>query len=435
MITNSSASLHTSVESVAESRRALSGSAVGTFVEFYDFAIYALTVPIIAESFFPQGNESVALLSTLAVYGVAFVVRPAGGIVFGVLGDRIGRRRVLSVVLLLIGLSTAAIGLLPTYQTVGVLAPALLVVLRLLQGLSAGGEVTSATSFALEHAPKGRRSTWITAVIATSAVSSIVGLIVVLGLSSAMSESDFDSWGWRVPFLLALPLSVVGLYIRLRTEESPAFVRAREEETLSSAPLRESVRTQGCSIAFAAALASMSALAFYYLVGYFPTYLQVTAGMERTPAFITNGIALAAFTVLLILCGRLGDDIGRRPMIRTGAVLLAVMSAPAFYLAAHGGALALVAQLLVAASLAVFGGGSYAALLEIFPTRTRLTGAALGYNIGYAVFGGTAALLAAWLVESSGRPQAPGIYLACMALVALAATWRLPESRDFDVQR
>lgn len=414
---------------------ALAGASVGTFVEFYDFAVYALTVPIIASAFFPDGNSTAALLSALAVYGVAFVIRPLGGIVFGILGDRIGRRSVLMAVLLLIGTTTALIGLLPTFDQIGYLAPALLVTLRLLQGLSAGGEVTSATSFALEHAPDGRRSRWITTVIAMSAVSSIVGLIVVLSLNAVLSDEAFESWGWRIPFLIALPLSVIGLYIRLRTDESPAFVRAREQQELSSAPLREALQTERAAIGFTAALAAMSALAFYYLVGYFPTYLQVTAEMSRTAALTSNGIALAVFTVALILAGTVGDRIGRRTMIRVGALALIVTSIPAFYLAALGGLASVAGQIIVALSLAIFGGGSYATLLEIFPTRTRLTGSALGYNIGYAVFGGTAPLLAAYFVEASGSPQAPGFYLSIIAAIVALCVWKVPEAKSLKVHR
>ena len=171
------------------SNRPLIGAGAGTFIEFYDFAIYALTVPVIADQIFPEGNPGVALISAFAVYGVAFVIRPLGGVIFGAVGDRYGRRRVLTLVLTLIGVATALIGVLPTYSDVGLLAPLLLVALRLVQGLSAGGEVTSATSFALEHAPARHRSLWITLVVVTSALSSIAGLLVVLGLNAAMPEA------------------------------------------------------------------------------------------------------------------------------------------------------------------------------------------------------------------------------------------------------
>ncbi|WP_051792562.1 MFS transporter [Amycolatopsis jejuensis] len=411
--------------------RPLAGAAIGTLIEFYDFAIYALAVPVIASAFFPKGDSGAALLATLATYGVAFVVRPLGGIVFGRLGDRIGRRRVLALVLTLIGVSTAAIGVLPTYGQAGLLAPLLLVLLRLLQGLSAGGEVTSATSFALEHAPRGRRASWITIVIAMSAVSSIIGLLVVLGVAAATTNAQFEGWGWRVPFLLALPLSLVGLYLRMRTEESPEFTEAARTDNLSRTPLRDAVRQNPAAIWYAFALSATSALAFYYLAGYFPTFLQVTAGLSRVQALTANGVALVVFIVAICLAGIAGDRFGRRRMIRIGAALLAVSAVPAFLLAASGsigGAIA--GQVLVALSLGTFGGGSYTALLEVFPTRLRVSGASLGYNIGYALLGGTAPLLAAALIRATGLVTAPGIYLAIIAVLGLAGVWRIPETRE-----
>ncbi|MEV4249974.1 MFS transporter [Streptosporangium canum] len=416
------------------SKKPLFGASVGTLIEFYDFAVYALTVPVIASQFFPAGDPGVALIYAFAVYGVAFVARPLGGIVFGAIGDRLGRRRVLTLVLTLIGLATALIGVLPTYAEVGVFAPVLLVVLRLMQGLSAGGEVTSATSFILEHAPAQRRSMWITFVVATSAVASIIGLLVVLGFTVGMTDETFANWGWRVPFLLALPLSLFGLYLRLRTDESPSFEEAKRSSALSTRPVRDAITRNGAAVWFAFALASMTGLAFYYLAGYFPTYLEVTAKLSRGDALFANGVALVVFAVALPACGLAADRFGRRPAIRLGAALLVLTSVPAFMLAGHAGLLgAIVGQLLLALSLAVFGSGSYVALVEMFPTRTRATGAAIGYNVGYALFGGTAPLLGSVLVETIGVPEAPGYHVALVALLVLLATLRIPETKDVDI--
>lgn len=424
----------TAGERTAVSRRPLVGAGVGTFIEFYDFAIYALSVPIIAARFFPAGDSGAGLISAFAVYGVAFVVRPLGGVLFGVLGDRYGRRGVLVTVLTLIGVATALIGMLPGYASAGLLAPALLVGLRLLQGLSAGGEVTSATSFALEHAPADRRSLWITVVVATSAVSSVVGLLVVLVLNAALGEAAFTEWGWRICFLLALPLSLIGLYVRMRTEESPAYRRARSAEGLSAAPVREVLAGHRPAVGTAFALAAMTGLGFYYLAGYFPTYLQVTAGLSRASALAANGVALLVFAVALPCCGALADRWGRRPAVRAGAVLLVLTGVPAYLLAGQGSfASAVAGQVLLALALAVFGGGSYVALLEMFPTRTRLTGAAIGYNLGYALLGGTAPLLASALVAAFHSPYAPGFYLAAVALLVLVGTRSMPETREVDI--
>lgn len=411
--------------------RVLAGSSVGTLIEYYDFAVYALVVPVIAASYFPPGNQVIAVVSAFAVYGVAFVIRPLGGVVFGAIGDRVGRRRVLGIVLTLMCLATALVGVLPTYDQVGILAPILLVVLRLLQGLSAGGETTSATSFAVEHAPQGRRALWTSVVISMTAAASIVGSLVVLALSGSMSDAAFASWGWRIVFLLALPFGLVGLYIRLRTEESPAFERAREEKTLSATPVRDSIRVDKRSIFLTFALASMTALAFYCLGGYFPTFLQTSGGLTRDEALVTNGVVYVFVTVALLVSGRLADRVGRRAMIRVGAALLIVLSVPAFLVAGSGGVTAaIVGQLMLAAGPIVFGGGSFVALLELFPTRTRVSGSALGYNAAYALFGGTAPLLSSLFVDWTGSRLAPGCYLMVVAALILAVTWRVPETKD-----
>lgn len=427
--------LDTKRTGAGSSRRVLVGSSVGTLVEFYDYSIYALSVPVLSLHFFPSHDPITGILSALAVFALAFVVRPIGGVIFGILGDRIGRRRVLVTVLVLIGVATSLIGFLPGYQQIGILAPILLIALRLLQGISAGGEVTSATSFALEHAPETRRATWITTIVSMSALASICGLSVVLALGAVMGDQAFADWGWRIPFLITLPLSLVGLYVRLKTEESPLFTQAQERRELSAAPLREAIRNDRAAIGYTTALASMTALAFYYLAGYFPTYLQVTAGMSRSDALFSNGVALLAFAVGIIAAGALSDRWGRRRMLRLGAATLVVVSVPAFHLAALGGLGALFGQLLIVLGLVVFGGSAYTTMLELFPTRTRLTGASLGYNIGYAIFGGSAALVAAFMVELIGSPQAPGFYLLAVGLIVFIATYKIPETRWLTIDR
>lgn len=421
-------------DGAARRLRVLAGASAGTLVEFYDFAVYGLMVPTIAGSYFPPGNQVLAVISAFAVYGVAFVIRPLGGVVFGALGDRLGRRRVLSVVITLIGLSTALIGALPTYEQVGILAPLLLVLLRLVQGLSAGGETTSATSFAIEHSGPRRRALWTTIVISMTSLSSIVGAVVVLGVSSSMSHEAFSVWGWRIVFLVALPLSLAGLYIRQRTDESPAFEQARAEDQLSSSPVRESIRNDKRSIFLTFALASMTALAFYCIGGYFPTFLQTAGGLTQTQALVLTSLAQGFVTAGLWVAGAVADRVGRRFMIRLGAVLIVVLSVPAFMAASSGGpAVAFIGMLLLAVGPIVFGGGSFVALLELFPTRTRLSGTALGYNAGYAIFGGTAPLVASLLVEGTGNRAAPGIYLAVVAVLILLVTWRVPETRDISM--
>ncbi|TCP54238.1 MHS family proline/betaine transporter-like MFS transporter [Tamaricihabitans halophyticus] len=407
-------------------RRVLTAGGVGTFVEFYDFAIYGYCAPVIAAQFFPGTNQVAALLSTFAVYGIAFVIRPLGGVLFGALGDRIGRRGVLSAVLLLIGIATATIGLLPTYHQIGLFAPLLLVLCRLLQGLSAGGEAIGATSFVYEHAPAGRRGMWVTIVIAMSALPSVVAALFVFGLTSGLSEDAFNSWGWRIPFLVALPMSLIGLYIRMRTEESPEFEQVRTEKQITTTPVRDSFRQHLGSMVFVFCFAALSALGFYFLIGYLATYLDVVAGLSREHALLSNSVALLVFTFLLPVCGRISDSVGRKRMLLAGAAMVAICGVPAFLLIGAGGLLpAILGQVLLAAALCVFGGGSYPSFVEMFPTATRFTGAAISYNIGYAALGGTAPFVGTYLVSVSGNDLAPSFYLAVVAAAVFLVALRM----------
>lgn len=411
-------------------RRVLLGASTGQFVEFYDFAIYGFSTVAIAQAFFPSQTGVFGILSAFAVYGVAFLSRPLGGVFFGALADRIGRRAVLYATLLTMGTATAVIGLLPTHASVGVVAPALLVVCRLAQGFSAGGEAVSAPSFVLEHAPFERRGTWIGITIAASAATSMVALLFILAFSSGMSDTTYLAWGWRIPFLVALPLSAVGIYIRRRTDESPAFQELRKEGAVTSNPIRSSLRGNSRSLAQIFVVMALSGLGFYMLVGYFVTYLDTVVGLDRLESLGANAVALLSFTVLLPIGGRLSDKFGRKPMLIVGAVAVAVVSVPAFLLVTSGSfGAAVIGQLLLAAALCTYGGGSYTFFVELLPTETRVTGAAISYNVAFALFGGTAPFVGTWLVKASATPLAPGFYLCAVAVLALVVAAFVPETR------
>ena len=347
------------------------GASSGQFVEFYDFAIYGFSTVAIAEAYFPSEGGVVGILSAFAVYGVAFVARPLGGLFFGALADRIGRRTVLYMTLLAMGIATTASGLLPTYGAVGVLAPALLVLARLVQGFSAGGEAVGAPSFVLEHAPPHRRTTWIGVTIAASAACSVVALLLILGITGSMSDPAYLAWGWRVPFLIALPLSVVGIYIRRRTEESPVFQQLKNDNAVTARPVRGSLLGNGVRLLQIFAIMALSGLGFYVLVGYFVTYLETVIGLSRMQSLAANAVALLSFSLLLPIGGRISDRYGRKPMLIIGAAAVAVVSLPAFLLVTSGSfAAAAIGQILLAAALCTYGGGSYTFFVELLPAKT-----------------------------------------------------------------
>lgn len=411
--------------------KVLGAGMVGHFVEFYDFAIYGLSVLIIAKHFFPRADPVAGVLAAFAVYGIAFVARPLGGIIFGAVGDRLGRKVMLATTLTAIGAATTAIGLLPTYDQIGIAAPLLLLICRLVQGFSAGGEAVGAPAFVLEHAPANRRAFWVCIVISMSAVPSIAAALLLSLISSSMSADAFNDWGWRISFYLAAPIAFIGLYIRNKTEESETFKKIQnEKKSENHSPLKEALTGNWTKLFQVFFIVALNAITFYFLVGYFVTYLQMTVSLSRTESLISNAAGVLVFAVMLPLAGRLSDRIGRKPMLIVGSLLIAVLCIPAFHLLASKTLVAAIsAQLIISFALAIYGGGSYPFFMELFPTSIRLTGAAMSYNISYALFGGTGPFVGTFLVQKTGSPTAPAYYLCAVAVVALLVALKVPETK------
>lgn len=414
---------------VSDRRRVVTSAAIGQFVEWYDFVIYAYAASVIATLYFPGDDRVASLLATFAVYAVGFVMRPVGGLVFGHLGDRVGRRGVLATVILLMGTATAAIGLLPTYGQIGLLAPILLVVCRLVQGLSAGAEAMGSNALVAEHAPQHRRGMYVGFTYSFANLPAVFAALLVLGLTTALTPDTYESWGWRIPFLLGGVISFVGLYIRSRVKESPAFELTRSAGRVSKAPIMTVLREQRPAVGYAFAMAALSGLGFYTLTGYFANYLVESVGLSGSDSMLSNSIALCVAFIAMPLAGLYSDRVGRRKTLVMGAALSAVFAIPAYLLAGVGTLLSAVAgQSLLALTLGIFFGPVGIVFLELFPTRTRYSGAAIAYNSAYVVFGGTAPLLGTWLVASTGSLLAPAVYLAVLAAIVLVVALRLPET-------
>jgi len=415
--------------STQTNKRVLYSAALGQFVEWYDFVIYAYSATTIAKLFFPSTDPAAGLLLALAVYGVGFVMRPLGGFIFGSLGDRFGRKVILAAVILGMGASTLLIGLLPTHSQIGILAPILLVVLRLIQGLSAAGETIGSNSFVVEHAPPNRRGVHVAFTYAFANLPPVAAVLLILLLTRIMGESAYEAWGWRIPFILGGPLALVGLYIRTRVDESPAFQTAQARNDISASPVKDAIQGQRKSMAFSFSLAAFSSLAFYTLSGYFVSYLIASVGMNRSDALIANGVAMVVAFCTMILCGHLSDLLGRKPLLLAGLVFNACISIPAYLLASQATlATAILGQALLAIGMGIFAGPFGATLLELFPTRTRFSASAISYNLAYAIFGGTAPFISAWLVLKTGLLLAPAGYMAAVSVAVLCVTCFLPET-------
>lgn len=401
-------------------RKVMAASAIGHFVEWFDFAVYAYAAPVIAHLFFPDFDPATALLSTFAVYAVGFVARPIGAFLIGALGDRYGRKRVLAGVILLMGVATTLIGLLPTYAVIGVAAPILLIVLRMLQGLSAAGETIGSNSFVAEHSPIRTRGRNVGFVYTASNLPPVLAALLVLALTTVLAPEAYEAWGWRVPFLLGAPLAIVGLYIRTRVDESPAFVEMRKTKAVESAPIRSVFARHWRSMLVVFAMSAVASLGYYSLTGYFYSYMTVTIGLSSSDALVSNSIALLITFVVVPISAAISDRVGRRRMLLFSILFGAIVTVPAYLLAGVGTlATAIIAQGLLGLALGLVFGPAGPAYVEMFPARVRYTGASISYNLAFTIFGGTAPLLATALIAWTGSNISPAWYIVAIAVLAL----------------
>lgn len=405
--------------------RTVTAGAIGNVLEWYDFGLFGFFAPVIAREFFPAQAQLSSLRDTFGVFATGFLMRPLGGILFGYIGDRLGRKRALELSVLLMAVSTVLMGILPAYASLGLAAPLLLTLLRLLQGLSVGGEYIGSMSFLAEHAPPARRGflgSW-------SAFSVVLGSLLGSGTAALcvglLSEADLAAWGWRVPFLGGILIGLVGLWLRLGVEETPTFLKIQKTGNLAANPVIEAVRNDLGPIATTLGLTGLSSVGFYLPFMWLPTWL---AHINQPPlpeslALTANTIALVALLVLPPLTALVSDRVGRKPMFLISALGYALLSYPLFLLMTAGTfTTALLGGLVFAACNSLFSGCMAAAMVELFPTRTRYTGVAIGYNIGQALLGGTAPLVGTALIQLTGNDLAPAFYLIGCALVAGVAS-------------
>jgi MHS family proline/betaine transporter-like MFS transporter len=410
-------------------RRAITAAVIGNTVEWYDFAIYGLLATYIAKKFFPSGDDTTALLDTFAVFAAAFFMRPLGGFFFGPLGDRIGRQRVLAIVIVLMSLSTVGVGLTPSYAAIGVAAPVLLLLLRCVQGFSAGGEYGGGTCFLAEYAPTRQRGLVVAFLVWSVVIGFLLGSVTVTALEAVLPKNAMDAYGWRIPFLIAGALGVVGLYIRLRLRDTPEFEALRESGEVAESPLKEAVGTAWRPILQLAGLVIIHNVGFYVVFTYLPTYFTKTLRFSTTDAFISMTVASVVALLLILPLAALSDRIGRKPLLIAGSAGFAVFAYPMFMLL-HSGSLAaaIAAHAALAAITAVFVSASLAAGAELFATRVRSSGYAIGYNVSVALFGGTTPYVATWLTDRTGDQLAPAYYVIAAAVLTLAAVLTMRET-------
>ncbi|MET7512666.1 glycine betaine/L-proline transporter ProP [Streptomyces sp. NPDC005480] len=415
-------------------KRAVKAAALGNAMEWFDFGVYSYIAVTLGKVFFPSGNPTAQLLSTFGAFAAAFLVRPIGGMVFGPLGDRVGRQKVLAVTMIMMAAGTFAIGLIPSYATIGVWAPILLLLARLVQGFSTGGEYGGASTFIAEYAPDKKRGFFGSWLEFGTLAGYIGGAGLVTLMTALLSSDDLLSWGWRIPFLIAGPMGIIGLYLRMRLEETPAFAaelkNAHEsEKARSEVKVRDMITGQWKALLLCVGLVLVFNVTDYMLLSYMPSYLTSELHYDETHGLLVILAVMALMMIVQPFAGALSDRVGRRPVIAAGCVGFLALSVPALLLIREGSLWAIALGMGALGLLLVcFTSAMPSALPALFPTRVRYGSLSIGFNISVSLFGGTTPLVVTALIGATGNMMMPAYYMMAAAVIGGIAVWFMTES-------
>jgi len=408
--------------------RVVIAGVIGNVLEWYDFALFGFFAAVISDQFFPHESRLASLLQTFGVFAVGYLMRPLGGVIFGHIGDRLGRKKALELSVLLMALPTTALGLLPTYHQIGMAAPILLTLIRVLQGISVGGELIGSVSFLGEQAPPGRRGWLGSWSMCSSCGGILLGSGVAALLTALIPADDLARWGWRIPFVCGIGVGLVGLWLRTGIEESASFQEAERAAGVARSPVAEALRDEWRAILLTVGFTLGVSAGFYVPFVWLSTWLAHINQPPLPEALQVNTIAMAVLLVLIPAAGALSDRLGRKRVLLVGAAAYGLLAYPAFLLLAQATfATALAGQLLFAVTLSMVAGPSPATYVEMFPTRTRYSGIAIGYNLAQALFGGTAPLIATYLIDVTGNRLAPAYFLVVIAAITFIAVLLIPD--------
>jgi len=414
--------------------RAVGAAALGNAMEWFDFGVYSFLAVTIGHVFFPSGSASAQLIATFATFAAAFLIRPLGGLVFGPLGDKIGRQKVLAFTMIMMAIGTFSIGLIPSYSSIGIAAPILLLVARLVQGFSTGGEYGGAATFIAEYSTDKRRGFMGSWLEFGTLGGYLLGAGLVTGLTAFITPQQLLDWGWRIPFYIAAPLGLFGLYIRLKLEETPAFQKhmEKQEQIEDSKPrqtLFEMLRKYWRPMLQCIGLVLLFNVSNYMLTSYMPSYLTSVLGLSELSGLMLIMVVMFIMMPMTLLLGFWNDRLGRKPVLLAGAVGLIIFSIPALMLIGQGGVVGVFCGLMLLGVLHTFFSGTMpSALPALFTTNTRYSALAIGFNISVSLFGGTTPLITSWLVSETGNVLVPAYYLMGAALIGAITVLTLKET-------
>jgi MFS transporter, MHS family, proline/betaine transporter len=421
-------------------RKATIAGAMGSFVEWYDYGIYGLLTTYLAINV--MGSKDVgSLLLTNVGFLVSFLARPFGSVICGYLGDKMGRKTLLSTLLLLISASTAAIGLIPSHAVIGLAAPILLILLRILQGFSAGGEVAGAMSFVGEYAPNHTRNFAMSFIAVGSFVALLFGSLLSTALIVTLGDATMESWAWRIPFLVAVPLGYVGFFIRSRMEDTPHFAALRERNQVEPNPLKAVFTSKKHlqAIAITIFLPAVNGPGYYLLFAYMPTYLKTSLGnghnFTSAQALMVTAVGLLSIIVAIPLMARLSDRIGRKPVLLFSAVAMATVSYPMFTFIVTGRmGLAMAGAAVMAVAFSGHAAVVHTVLTELFPTTVRYSAYSIGFSISTIIFGGSAPLVMTAMIKATGNSMVPAYASIITALITLVTIFFLKETKGQELR-
>ncbi len=421
--------IHGSRTDSATIRRAVVACGIGQIFEIYDFVIYGLMAGALAHAFFPAGNPIVALLNTFATFAVGFVMRPVGAVVIGAYGDRHGRRAALVVTIGAMAGATGLIGLIPSYDSIGLLAPILLVLCRMLQGFSTGGEWGGSAAFLVEYSPPGRRGIIGSYQQAATALGLLAATLISFLLTSTMDPATFSAWGWRCAFLLGFVLGPIGYYLRNKVEETPAYERTVVTHTVSRSPLRRSFTEYPGALTAAFGISIIGCVINYVFVIFVPSFAQQQLHIPASATFLSVLISGVVYLTLTPVMGALSDRIGRRPMFFAASAASVILGYPLFQMLVtmHSFRGLILTQVIASVILTLYTGPICAVLAEQFPTNIRYTALSVSYGFAVAIFGGFAPLICTGLISLTGDPLAPAYYVIGSGVLSFIATLFIKE--------
>ncbi|MFU9135622.1 glycine betaine/L-proline transporter ProP [Erwinia tasmaniensis] len=415
-------------------KRAVGAAALGNAMEWFDFGVYSYLAVTIGKVFFPGGSAAAQLLATFGAFAAAFLVRPVGGLVFGPLGDRIGRQKVLAITMIMMSIGTFCIGIIPSYEKIGILAPILLLVARLVQGFSTGGEYGGAATFIAEYSTDNRRGFMGSFLEFGTLGGYLLGAGLVTALTAFMPEQTLLDWGWRVPFFIAAPLGLFGLYVRLKLEETPAFQKHMEkQEALEHSKPRltlfQMLSKYRAQMLKCIGLVLLFNVSNYMLTSYMPSYLTGILGLSEMSSLLLILVVMFVMMPLTLFWGHWNDRLGRRPVIWGGAVALIVMAIPCLMLIGSGNMLWVFVGLIILGAIhTCFSGSMPATLPALFATDIRYSALAIGFNLSVSLFGGTTPLITTWLVSTTHNLMMPAYYLMGAGVIGVITVFTMRET-------